>query len=255
MDTATSDIRAVEFTPSRDGDSPVLPDLFDQIPQGEELGTVTADGAYDTRRCHSAIIARDAVPIIPIIPIRKNARAWKEDCPAAITRNETLRATRHYRRAFWKRWTGYHARRRIEANPLMVCRQTTAGQWLPQHAVSGHLARLRIERVRQRGRAVALVIVGHHAGGVFSTRRSCAPLLERQPGLRPIQRLDLRLLIMLKACLWHDTQNHSPIRWIKVETDEIRDLFLEQRVIRDLEPLREMRLQASFRPYAADARR
>ena len=26
MDTATSDIRAVEFTPSRDGDSPVLPD-------------------------------------------------------------------------------------------------------------------------------------------------------------------------------------------------------------------------------------
>ena len=48
---------------------------------------------------------------------------------------------------------------------------------------------------------------------------------------------------MLKACLWHDTQNHSPIRRIKVETDEIRDLFLEQRVIRDLESLREMRLQ------------
>jgi len=137
MDTARSDIRAVEFTPSRDGDSPVLPDLFDQIPQGEELGTVTADGAYDTRRCHSAIIARDAVPIIPIIPIRKNARAWKEDCPAAITRNETLRATRHYRRAFWKRWTGYHARRRIEANPLMVCRQTTAGQWMRCLKASG----------------------------------------------------------------------------------------------------------------------
>jgi len=112
MDTATSDIRAVEFTPSSDGDSPVLPELLDQIPEGEQIATVTADGAYDTRRCHAAIIDRQATPIIPI---RKNGRPWKEDCPAAVTRNETLRATRHYGRAFWKRWTGYHARSRIEA--------------------------------------------------------------------------------------------------------------------------------------------
>ncbi len=112
MDTATSDIRAVEFTPSSDGDSPVLPELLDQIPDDEEIGTVTADGAYDTRRCHTAIIDRQATPIIPI---RKNGRPWKDDCPAAIARNETLRATRHYGRAFWKRWTGYHVRSRIEA--------------------------------------------------------------------------------------------------------------------------------------------
>ena len=112
MDPARSDIRAVEFTPSRDGDSPVLPDLLSQIPADEQIGTVTADGAYDTRRCHSAIIARDA---IPIIPIRRNGRLWKEDCAAARARNDTLRATRHYGRAFWKRWTGYHARSRVEA--------------------------------------------------------------------------------------------------------------------------------------------
>jgi hypothetical protein len=112
MDTATSDIRAVEFTSSGDGDSPVLPDLLDQIPAGEDIGTVTADGAYDTRRCHTAIIDRQATAIIPI---RKNGRPWKEDCPAAIARNETLRATRHYGRAFWKRWTGYRVRSRIEA--------------------------------------------------------------------------------------------------------------------------------------------
>ena len=72
MDTATSDIRAVEFTPSRDSDSPVLPDLLGQIPVGENISTVTADGAYDTRRCHTAILARDTVPIIPI---RKNGRS------------------------------------------------------------------------------------------------------------------------------------------------------------------------------------
>ena len=36
-------------------------------------------------------------------------RPWKADCPAAQLRNETLCATRHFGRAFWKRWTGYHA--------------------------------------------------------------------------------------------------------------------------------------------------
>ncbi len=112
MDTATSDIGAVEFTPSREGDSPVLPDLLGQIPEGEAIGTVTGDGAYDTRRCHTAIVERQAVAIIPT---RKNGRPWKEDCPAARVRNETLRATRYYGKAFWKPWTGYHARSRIEA--------------------------------------------------------------------------------------------------------------------------------------------
>jgi hypothetical protein len=112
MDTATSDIRAVEFTPSREGDSPVPPDLLDQIPQHEDIGTVIADGAYDTRRCQGAIIARGGTAIIPI---RQNGRPWKEDCPAARVRNQTLRATRHYGRAFWKRWTGYDARSRAEA--------------------------------------------------------------------------------------------------------------------------------------------
>jgi hypothetical protein len=112
MDTATSDIRAVEFTPSRDGDSPVLPDLLDQIPEDEDIGTVTADGAHDTRRCHTAIIAPGATAITPI---HKNGRPWKEDCPASRARNETLRATRHYGRAFRKRWTGYHTRSRAEA--------------------------------------------------------------------------------------------------------------------------------------------
>ena len=66
----------------------------------------------DTRRCHTPTIAR---PATAIIPIRRNGRPWKGDCPAARARNETLRATRHYGRAFWKRWTGYHARSRIEA--------------------------------------------------------------------------------------------------------------------------------------------
>ena len=42
MDTATSDIRAVEFTPSSYGDSPILPELLAQIPEDQQIGTVTA---------------------------------------------------------------------------------------------------------------------------------------------------------------------------------------------------------------------
>ena len=112
IDAETSDVRAVEFTSSHEGDSPVLPDLLAQVPAEEPIGTLTADGAYDTRRCHSAIVERGG---IAVIPIRRNGRAWKEDCPAARARNETLRATKRFGRAFWKRWTGYHARSRAEA--------------------------------------------------------------------------------------------------------------------------------------------
>lgn len=115
MDTATGDIRAVEFTSSRQGDSPILPELLSQIPSNEEIETVTADGAYDTRRCHAAILEHGAEPIIPI---RRNGRAWKADCPAAISRNEILRATRCLGRSIWKKWTGYHARSRVEG---VVC--------------------------------------------------------------------------------------------------------------------------------------
>jgi len=51
MDTATGDNQAVECTSSREGDSPVPPDLLDQIRADEQVGTVTGDGAFDTRRC------------------------------------------------------------------------------------------------------------------------------------------------------------------------------------------------------------
>lgn len=113
MDAGTGDIRAVEFTSSRQGDSPLLPELLSQIPNDETIETVTADGAYDTRRCHGAIIERGADAIIPI---RRNGRAWKGDSPAAFARNETLRATRHLGRALWKKWAQYHVRSRVEAS-------------------------------------------------------------------------------------------------------------------------------------------
>ena len=55
IDEQTLEIRAVEITGSNTGDAPMLPYWLDQIPPEQEIGSVTADGAYDTRRCHNAI--------------------------------------------------------------------------------------------------------------------------------------------------------------------------------------------------------
>ena len=54
IDEQTLDIRAVEFTGSGMGDAPMLPELLDQIPPEQGTGSVTADGAYNTRKCHNA---------------------------------------------------------------------------------------------------------------------------------------------------------------------------------------------------------
>ena len=88
-----------------------LPELLGQIPQDQEIGSVTADGAYDTRKCHDAIAGRGADAVIPT---RKNAKPWKPDTVGTRARNDILRATKHLGRALWRRWSSYHRRSRAE---------------------------------------------------------------------------------------------------------------------------------------------
>jgi hypothetical protein len=101
----------------------MLPGLPDQIPADQEIASVTADGAYDTRKCHDAIAERGAHAVIPP---RKNAKPWKTETAGALAivlepmadngapRNEALRASKHLGRALWRRWSGYHRRSRAE---------------------------------------------------------------------------------------------------------------------------------------------
>jgi len=89
----------------------MLPELLAQIPSSQDIGSVTADGAYDTRKCHDAIAARGAHAIIPP---RKNAKPWKPTSAGAIARNEAVNASRYLGRAIWRRWSGYHRRSRVE---------------------------------------------------------------------------------------------------------------------------------------------
>jgi hypothetical protein len=111
IDEKSLEIRAAEFTTSDVGDAPMLPELLDQIPPEQQIASVTADGAFDTRKCHDAIAARGAAAIIPP---RKNAKPWKPDTPGAIARNDILRTSKRVGRTIWRRWSGYHRRSRAE---------------------------------------------------------------------------------------------------------------------------------------------
>ena len=79
MDTATGDIRAVEFTSSRQGDSPILPELLSQIPSDEDIETVTAPS-----RQHPA----DAPAGQWMVPMTR---------AAAMRRSLSMERTRSYR--------------------------------------------------------------------------------------------------------------------------------------------------------------
>ena len=111
IDEERLEIRPVEVTGSHIGDAPILPDLLDQIPQDQEIASVKADGAYDTRKCHDAIADRGAHAVIPP---RKNAKPWRTITAGAVARNEALRAAKYLGRALWRRWSGYHRRSRVE---------------------------------------------------------------------------------------------------------------------------------------------
>lgn len=111
IDEETLEVRAVEVTTSNIGDAPMLPELRDHIPPDQDIGSVTADGAYDTRKCHDAIAARGAHAAIPP---RKNAKPCKPTSAGAIARNDAINTSRYLGRTIWKRWSGYHRRSRVE---------------------------------------------------------------------------------------------------------------------------------------------
>ena len=99
IDEETLEVRAGEVTSKDVGDAPMLPELLSQIPREQEIGSVTADGACDTRKCHDAIAERGAHAVIPP---RKNAKPWKTVTAGAVARNEALRASRYLGRALWR---------------------------------------------------------------------------------------------------------------------------------------------------------
>jgi len=121
IDENTLEIRAAALTTSDVGDTPILPGLLEQIPPDQEIGSVHADGAFETCRCHDAIAARGAAAIIPP---RKNAGPWKPDTAGAFARNKILRRSKRVGRTIWRRWSGYHRQSRVETRMHCVNRRS-----------------------------------------------------------------------------------------------------------------------------------
>lgn len=88
IDEGSLGIRAVEITKNDVGDAPVLPVLLEQIPDEEDIASVTADGAYDTRTSHETIAERRAQAIIPP---RENATNWSPSPLSRASRPSTSR--------------------------------------------------------------------------------------------------------------------------------------------------------------------
>ena len=105
-------------------------------------------------------------------------------------------------------------------------------------ALADDKATLHVERGKQRGGAVALVVVGH---------RRRAALLQGQARLSAVERLDLAFLV--------DAQHQRPVRRVHVEPDDIGHFLFELWVVRYLEPAHKVRLQAGLGPNASHARR
>lgn len=70
----------------------MLLELLDQIHKNPNIGSVDADGAYDTFKRHGANAARGAYAVIPPLG---NAKPWKPISLGAIARNEVVNASRY----------------------------------------------------------------------------------------------------------------------------------------------------------------
>ena len=105
----------------------MLPELLSRIPADQDIASVPADGACDTRKCHDAIADRGAAAVIPP---RKNAKPWKTVTAGATARNAALRAAKYPGRALWRRWSGDHRRSRAETK-MRLPSNSGANVWPP----------------------------------------------------------------------------------------------------------------------------
>ena len=94
------------------------------------------------------------------------------------------------------------------------------------HALSDDRTGGDIKGGEQRSCSMPLIIMGHRAG---------PPLLDRQPRLGAVERLDLALLI--------DTQHHGLVGRAEIEADHISELVDKPLVVRQLEAACQMRFE------------
>jgi len=103
IDAETLAIRATEITTNAIGDAATPPNLLAEITANERIAIGGGDGAYDTKKCRTAIAARGADAITPV---RRSGQPWKFSAPDVDARNETLCTIKQLSWTIWKQWSG-----------------------------------------------------------------------------------------------------------------------------------------------------
>lgn len=120
VDEATGEILAAVVSTNNVCDEDALKDILDGV-EGE-IEAVSADGAYDKRKCYDAISEREAQANIPP---REDAQYWDKE-GETHARNQALKRIEEVGRAEWKKERGYH--RRSLAETMMFRFKTIFGR-------------------------------------------------------------------------------------------------------------------------------
>ena len=107
VDEATLEIVTAVASTNDVSDAEMLPALLEDAPG--EIVQVSAEGAYDQRKCYDALNQHGARAAIPP---RKGARIWQHGHQQAErhVRDQNLRRIRQVGRKAWKRESDYHRR-------------------------------------------------------------------------------------------------------------------------------------------------
>jgi hypothetical protein len=134
VDESTGEILAGVVSTNNVSDDEAFGDLLDGI-EGD-IETVSADGAYDKRKCYDAIAERNAQANIPP---REDAQYWDKE-GESHARNQTLNRIEAVGRTEWKRESGYH--RRSLAETMMFRFKTIFGETCSRRTFENQAAEL-----------------------------------------------------------------------------------------------------------------
>jgi hypothetical protein len=107
IDEETLEVRVAEVTFSNIGDAPMLSGFSDQIPSDKDIDSISAEGAYNTCKCHEAIAAKNTHAVATP---RKNAKLSKRTNTAAIDCNDAVHTQRYLGCKRWRHWSRYNRR-------------------------------------------------------------------------------------------------------------------------------------------------
>jgi hypothetical protein len=135
VDPNSGQILACELTDKDVGDPSRVGALLDQITG--DIGSVTADGAYDGEPVYRAVADR-APEAAVVIPPRATARPSTQAGQAPTPRDRHLQMIKHRGRRGWQRATGYG--RRSLAETAMFRYKTLIGRRVRARSVPGQKA-------------------------------------------------------------------------------------------------------------------